>query len=144
MIWLTSSWKREVRVWRRWPCRRPQCPGGAATHHLHQLGHGHLELDDDGVRDVLDGTDELVVALKEGRVEPVLGLGAAAACGGQGRVSGRGGRCRLRGSSTLCGETWSDWAAVPRWVSVLRCPNCLPPCDAWGEAKPRLVGGGVS
>lgn len=67
------------------PCRSTRRGG---THHLHQLRHGHLELDDDGVRDVLDGAHELVVALEEGRVEPVLGLGAAAACGGHGMSAG--------------------------------------------------------
>lgn len=111
-----------------------RCPGRAATHHLHQLGHGHLELDDDGVRDVLDGTDELVVALKEGRVEPVLGLGAAAACGGHGRVSGRGGRCSLRGRSTLCGEAWSDWGLS---CCILTAQHLF---DAWAKAKPRVSG----
>lgn len=66
----------------------PRCPAGQCTHHLHQLRHGHLELDDDRVRDVLDGAYELVVALEEGRVEPVLGLGAATACGGHGVSAG--------------------------------------------------------
>lgn len=82
--------RRDVSGGRRHSRRRGR-PGGAGTHHLHELRHGHFELDDDGVRDVLDGADELVVALEEGRVEPVLGFGAAAACGGHGGVSGRGG-----------------------------------------------------
>lgn len=75
------------------------------THHLHQLGHGHFELDDDRVRDVLDGPDEAVVALEEGLVEAVLSLGAAAACKGHGGVSA--GRGRPPGQPPL-------WAARPR------------------------------
>lgn len=79
MIWLTSSCKTEACRARRRPSRGR--PLGPSTHHFDQLGHGHLELDDDGVRGVLYRADELVVVLEEGRVQPVLGLGAAAACG---------------------------------------------------------------
>lgn len=83
MIWLTSSCKTKACRVRGRPSRGRQV--GPNTHHFDQLGHGHLELDDDGVRDVLYRADELVVVLEESRVQPVLGLGAAAACGARRR-----------------------------------------------------------
>lgn len=50
---------------------------GPDTHHLHQLRHGHLKLDDDGVRHVGHRPDDLVVIFKQPLKQTVLSLGAA-------------------------------------------------------------------
>lgn len=52
---------------------------GCPAYDFDQLGDGDLKLDSDGVRDVLDWSDELVVSSKQFPEQPVLCLGGVAA-----------------------------------------------------------------
>lgn len=53
------------------------CVGGA--YNFNQLGNGDLELHSDWIRDILHGSDELVVLSEESPEESVLRLGGKAA-----------------------------------------------------------------
>lgn len=50
---------------------------GSDTHHLHQLRHGHLKLDDDRVRHIGHWPDDLVVIFKQALKQAMLGVGGA-------------------------------------------------------------------
>lgn len=52
----------------------------ASTHHLHQLRHGHLKLDDDGVRHIGYRSDDLVVIFEQPLKQTVLSLGGDGHC----------------------------------------------------------------
>lgn len=53
---------------------------GSSTHHLHQLRHGHLKLDDDRVRHVGHRSDDLVVIFEQPLKQTVLSLGGDGHC----------------------------------------------------------------
>lgn len=54
------------------------------THHFNQLWDGNFKLHRDWIRDVLHGSDELVVASEELPEQPVLCFGGEAAWMGKG------------------------------------------------------------